>query len=481
MKRRGNVISPIDSINTVVEMLQQTDSSVEDGEIVWVRSAQCLFVYRVNGGLAPDGVNVVASLYGNGVWQRQLASSNVLGQTAWFISEAGLSSNSGLTASSPITELERQARWGRTAQSSANTTVTYLDTPSVICNYDWRNGPEAANLTITGVTTQAKTGTITVVTALNRGTQTPWSITGTGLGAADVGKIIRITAGARVGAYARIAKDLGANAVRISPFGTASLTSFQGFTPVTPQVNDPFEVLNLITLQCGTMRFSQGSNLTPYFPSTGHNVVNFDLITIDGGSAFQGSLNSENITITLTRGIYKRLGLAGPYGAYLMLGGGIDGLAIVAGPICFAFGGACVGSSMLVFQGASINVDYDFLFQAGQVVVGNSGFGGGPASMVGGNVAFFDAAFDGAFSIESGSTYQSTNENGVGDLLWGTANAGHGVRVRSFGGFLYTTKPTINGGLGAGRELLAGGVDTLWAAVPIAAMPANGATVQVRA
>jgi hypothetical protein len=70
MKRRGNVVSPVDSINTLVEQLQQTDFTVEDGETVWVRSEQTLFVYRINSGLVADGVNVVASLYGNGVWQR---------------------------------------------------------------------------------------------------------------------------------------------------------------------------------------------------------------------------------------------------------------------------------------------------------------------------------------------------------------------------------------------------------------------------
>jgi hypothetical protein len=70
MKRRGNVISPIDSINTVVEMLQQTDYTVEDGETVWVRSTQAMYVYRVNSGLVPDGTTVIASIYGNGVWQK---------------------------------------------------------------------------------------------------------------------------------------------------------------------------------------------------------------------------------------------------------------------------------------------------------------------------------------------------------------------------------------------------------------------------
>jgi hypothetical protein len=68
MQRRTNVIRPVDSISTLVEQMQQTDSTVEDGEIVWVRSTQQLFLYRVNSGLVPNGTTIVASLYGSGVW-----------------------------------------------------------------------------------------------------------------------------------------------------------------------------------------------------------------------------------------------------------------------------------------------------------------------------------------------------------------------------------------------------------------------------
>jgi len=69
MKRRGNVISPVDTINTLQEMLVGTDFTVEDGELVYVRLGQQWFVYRENSGLVPDGVNVIAPAYGNGVWQ----------------------------------------------------------------------------------------------------------------------------------------------------------------------------------------------------------------------------------------------------------------------------------------------------------------------------------------------------------------------------------------------------------------------------
>jgi hypothetical protein len=70
MRRRTSIVSPIDTINTLVEMLIQSDSTVEDGEICWVRSEQTLYVYRINSGLVADNITIVGSLYGTGVWVR---------------------------------------------------------------------------------------------------------------------------------------------------------------------------------------------------------------------------------------------------------------------------------------------------------------------------------------------------------------------------------------------------------------------------
>jgi hypothetical protein len=126
MKRRGNVISPIDTISTVVEMLQQTDSTVEDGEIVWVRSEQTLFVYRVNSGLIPDGTTVIASLYGNGgVWQRLTFGVSFLGQSAWFVDPTnGNDASSGKTSATAIRTLaELGRRWGIVTNINVPTTA----------------------------------------------------------------------------------------------------------------------------------------------------------------------------------------------------------------------------------------------------------------------------------------------------------------------------------------------------------------------
>ena len=61
MKRRGNVISPIDTINTLSEMLVGTDFTVEDGEtedfssLTYVQKFTIkLAIYAVSGSSGPE-------------------------------------------------------------------------------------------------------------------------------------------------------------------------------------------------------------------------------------------------------------------------------------------------------------------------------------------------------------------------------------------------------------------------------------------
>ena len=61
---------------------------------------------------------------------------------------------------------------------------------------------------------------------------------------------------------------------------------------------------------------------------------------------------------------------------------------------------------------------------------------------------------------------------------WGTNNAGHGIIVASSSVYSYSTLPTVNSGLGAGREARVGGTDKLYAAVPFIE-PANNAALVV--
>jgi hypothetical protein len=117
LNRRGNLLNPLDTANTSGEMLVATDSSVQDGELCYVRSEVAngpVFAYRVNSGLVPDNVNIFRALYGPGVWQR----TNVL---------------PGGPSLAPLTVLQQKGR--ATSLGSTNLLVSPPNATYVVYGY----------------------------------------------------------------------------------------------------------------------------------------------------------------------------------------------------------------------------------------------------------------------------------------------------------------------------------------------------------
>jgi len=387
-----------------------------------------------------------------------------LAQKDWFISAAGSNNADGATAGTPTNEAERQRRWGIVSRLAPNTayTVTYQDSPADQVNYLLHTAP-GSSLLIQGTRTQTKAGALTAVTAINRGAQTPWSVTEGTLGAGDVGRIMRITAGARVGNYARIVKDNGAGNVRTTPFGKLAYSFFDPDPQVTPVAADAFQVVTMPTLNIGTAWFTQGSNEAPSSPPLA-GAIQFDSLNLNGGAGVQGVLNSENIQIFLSQCICSNLGFAGPGGLFSIAGGGCDGACfLVSGPVLTLSGCSIMSGQFTVYPGGYLNIDGDTIIQGG---AGGALFVLPGGVVDGGLVSAFDCANNLGILLAPRATYRSTTLGKGADLLWGTANTGHGVRLLSGAGLFYITKPTINGGLGAGREALVGGTDKLWGAIP---------------
>lgn len=406
-------------------------------------------------------------------------STDGLSQAAWFIDPvSGNDRNSGLTAATALkTDAERQRRWGNfTTKINQATTVTYLSSPGASdpVNFDVQIGLNS-NLQIVGTKqvisiSGAPTAALTAVTVLNRGAQTPWDVTAVGLGAAHVGKIIRITAGPRINNYAVVMKDLGAGKVRVTPFGNLQVSSnFVPFVETPAQAGDVVEVFDMPQIDLGTCAFRSGSNQT-MTPTTA--IVLFDTIKPYCGTVDTASINTTNTAIYFARSILRNCILSGP-GAFLMAGGlMIEGFVVDATSgtfVGYSFGAKdcpfCdfAGSNFAFtgFFGSTCVLEGDCLFQNSAVAI---------AGMVqGSRVSMFDqATADSAFQILPGQVYVSTSFFGGPDLLWGTANTGHGAIVRTGGTLAYVTKPTVNSGLGVGREALIGGTDKVWGAVPFA-------------
>jgi hypothetical protein len=427
-------------------------------------------------------------------WMRQAsvaldAQVSGLTQTAWFVDPVnGNDANNGTTlATSLKTDAERQRRWGPSTILTAPTTLTYASSPPATdpVNFDVQIN-RGGSLTIQGTRTVVLPAVaLSAVTTINRATQTPWDVTAVGLGAAHVGKIIRITNGTRAGNNAIVVKDLGGGKVRVSPFGTLSISlSFIPWVAVTPVApTDLVEVVDVPVLSIGTMRFRSGSN-ADFVASPAENLVIFDSIKIDGGLNTEvGTIITDNVSVWMGQTILTNTMVTGA-GAVLMGGGALGNFLAVAtagffiglgfaglpGTTC-AFAGVSVSSFGIVgYFGDSCVIGLDCIFQNCAVDISGQ--------VQGDRVSCFDAATaNTAFVIEPGATYISRVYNQT-DLLWGTANAGFAVSVSSGGKLFYVTKPTINGGLGVGRESRIGGTDKQWGAVPYAETAAfNLATI----
>jgi hypothetical protein len=282
-------LADLGSTPTLTTLSGFGDSRVIPGDEIYVVAEDADFVYRIPPPtFVADGVNSVKAINLVGTWMRRVAV-DFLVQTAWFIDPVnGNDANAGDTAGTALrTDAERQRRWGAITRIVLPTTVTYLSSPpttdKVNCNAIIYDG---AGLLFQGTRTSVATGTFTAVTPINRGAQTPMSITDGALVGGftpHIGRIIRITGGARVGAYARLVKDLGAGAARVSPFGTFNPVAFgQLMLLVTPVNGDPYEVVTVPTLSVGMMDFGMKTNNGPVNGAVVQNAVTFDSLNLDG-------------------------------------------------------------------------------------------------------------------------------------------------------------------------------------------------------
>lgn len=449
--------------------------------------------------------NVVTRSVDSKVFDWMMAVSGFLDQTtllqtSWFIDPVnGNDSASGLTSSTAIkTDAERQRRWGfGPTVLTQPTTLTYLSSPPVtdIVNFDviYENG---ASLNIVGIPTTSKASVpITAVTTLNRAANppVPWDITGTGLDAADIGKIVTINQGARLNNYAVVLKDLGGGKVRVSPFGNNSITqtttNTNSFVQVTPTNTDFVDVQVMPTIRVGVWKFRAG---TPNIPTTtlgvNANCIFIDSCLLDGftgGTVFSvgGTIEASGANVFYRRCILRRLRISGTGGQWVSGGAWqeiihLQGIySMNGGPFC-AFNataglkGTASAGVFTIHPGGNCVFDGDCIWQECALFVFGSAY-----------VAQF-SVFD--FTIADlaiqvfpmGVIRARTFVNA--SLIYGDNNTGVGMKVFSGGLVSYTVKPTINTAQGAGRQSLIGGANTDWAAVPVVTA-ANGAAIVVDA
>lgn len=90
--------------------------------------------------------------------------------------------------------------------------------------------------------TVKKSGTIGAVTTRVRSTGVPWQVTGAAFDSTDVGLRLLIPTGARAGTQSAVALNVSGTQARTSGWMLADYLNLSN-TPITPQVGDPYQVL----------------------------------------------------------------------------------------------------------------------------------------------------------------------------------------------------------------------------------------------
>lgn len=398
-------------------------------------------------------------------------------QSAWTVDSTASDNEQATTVKN---DYEIQRRWGVgiRAQLATAVVITYAQAPTNQTAFLFQIVP-GGSLKYLGTPIVTKPGTvITAVQAQVRtaGAEAAWAITAVGLGASEIDKVPVITASAapgNVGAYSIGLKDEGGGKLRVAPFGTYNAAT-GAFTQITPLVGDVIEIREMTKLTMGKIEGHNEQSQTAQNPTFG---VTFDSVYLDSmvGAGVAGAIQSIGVGFYYARCVGKILRMGGMSsqmptqhfwrGAGFASGGSIT--VHTAGILSCTLIGS--GASIFARQGSQALFSADCYFQNAAC---GPGFPGGLIESAG--VAFFDRTIaNQAILVASGSVWRQTGA--VPD--WGTANAGHGVVVPATGNYIYGTKPTVNGTLGAGREALIGGTDKLYGAVPYVEGANNAALV----
>lgn len=419
-----------------------------------------------------------------------MGTSSQLQPTWYFNSAAANNRDTGLDAAHPLRDLEElHRRLGRgTWVFKQPTTITiagsYASTDPLYMPAAYSG--DAGQLTIQGAAaTVLATGTISTFTAFNAGSQAldtitvAWTTGGSSF-APYIGKFMRVTSGPRAGVTWLISRDLLSNTAEITSPGisaplTGGLQLAYGFTRTVPVATDPFEIVSLPSAYCGELNFGAATTIATgssvsrvlltglalHWTTVTHTIDNFNAPGVTGGAVVVNASNCELSCFTSNvaqqfRGIQN----AFP-----------DGCALI---------GQNVAMQANLHHRAGGTAAHHFILSSAIAVISQGELLEGAALTVsgGGRTSltsmrqFRDSGF--GVNLQTGANVT------FGSDVWGTGNPGPGIIINSMSRAQYTSgsPPTINAGLGIGREVRLGDRDVLYADLP---MTSRGASMEFSA
>ncbi len=254
-----------------VATLALLPSDAPVNSICWVASRGGLWVRSTEDGTT--------------AWRRtRVSDPKWAARTTWYISSAGSDDADGGSSDAPLRTVgELFARLADNPLPAGVTVYVLTSLNESRLAFQGNNEPDNTHwLYFEGVPTVAATGTVATVTNWSGASNTDGVITGSSSLVPHVGKLLRITGGAREGARFWIVKNTTGTTVRITPVLDGS------YSPTTTnlQVGDPYEVLSLPHL-ADTLTVVHGTDVQFALVSLGTS-DNAHGILVNGAATFDG-------------------------------------------------------------------------------------------------------------------------------------------------------------------------------------------------
>jgi len=418
------------TIKTEIETLQEEIAAMVGGATVVALSTD-LPGEATNG--AAYYVTSQRALYErlHGAWVRTQTSPSWANETTWYIRSTGDVDGTGTDQEDPVTYAEVMARIGKTKIPAGITVYVQDDINLTELTYFGDNEADGDHwLYFEGFPTVAATGTIASITNWDATTNQDGLVTGSSSLVPHVGKLLRITGGARAGAQFWLVHNTTGSTVRISQ------PLEQAWFPdrVSLQVGDPYEVLSLpyladsVSVQAG--RDVEFGYLRLGTSDSAHTIN----VTCGGTAKFNGcALHGFDVDVGSEATLY---------GCHLTSGMRAQGKASV-----YAFG--CVSDGAKARSGGKLELT-DHVSQGDHVVVEPGG------ELRSGTTDGFLAMYDYSGCVLS---FEETSQSYFSGYLIGKSITGSIARMQVLDGAVVAVghAPAI---AGTGTELQVGGKAT---------------------
>ena len=440
---RANTMKNVSTASAVSAI---PDGSLKDGELIFVSSFRDYFALSKVSTNTANGITTLATLSGVGRWERQNFNDQIWGkQAAWYLDPTngndeydGTSATftSGLTG--PIkTCAEFERRIGVRGNVAQLITLNLLGSlpGSDPLRITFAFGA-AGGLRIVGKRTTVASGTFTAVTAIAAASNQPQEVTDTAQAswASYVNMRLRITSGTRSGATAWVAKSMGSNKIRTSPFCAWSLATFLSggaLTVVSPVVGDPYTVETLSTIASVVWDFS---NAQAGSGNYSNSPVSFEDCALSSPTITLASPGQNAGTVALLLMGCDIPGLSGVGNIFTLEACRVS--SSLSGPSIFALDGCLWTTTALAVAGAQIQLGNHTLIQGTRLRIRR----GGLVYSASNGFCIMDSTSQG-MGVENGGIFRGSGP------LYGSGQSAQGIYVASGGQACYTSgsRPTVTG------------------------------------